>query len=104
MTPAQSIADLDAAIARRGESITMKRGATSVTVKALVRGKSAGDLPGTDGQMHWTIIVSPTSLGALGVPKLGDTAVIKGKECEVSVADPIHMGSALVRVNLEAAG
>ena len=104
MTPAESIAHLDAAIARRGETVTLKRGATSVTVKAMVRGKSASELGGTTGQMKWSIVVSPTTLGALGVPRLDDDVVIKGKDCEVSLAEPVHMGGTLVRVNLEAAG
>lgn len=104
MTPTQTIADLDAAIARRGESITLKRGADTATVKALVRGKSTSELAGTSGQMHWTIVLSPTGLGSFGTPRQGDDVTIKGRECEVSFAEPVHMNGTLVRINLEAAG
>lgn len=104
MSPTEAISFLDGQLALYGESITLKRGADTVTVKALVRGKSSSVMAGTTGQMHWTIVLSPTGLGSFGTPKMQDDVVIKGKECQISCADPVHMNGTLVRVNLDAAG
>jgi len=104
MTAAQTIARLDAALAREGEPVTLKRGATSVTVTGLVRGVKPTEIVGTVAVTHWSVVISPTALGALGIPKITDKATIKGKERQVLMADPIHIGATLVRVNLVVAG
>ncbi len=104
MTPAEAISALDQALAEAGEMVTVRRGAETATAKAFVRAKSASEIAGTSGQMHWNVALSPTGLGTFGTPMINDDVTIKGKDCQVSFVEPVHMNGVLVRINLLAAG
>lgn len=104
MSAQRQVDNLNAAIKRQGETITLKRGLTELTVKALVRGKGADTLVGTVTANEWLLTLSPTGLAALGTPRANDTVVIKGRQCRIDSAYPIHIDDTLVRIDATAAG
>lgn len=104
MSAAETIARLDEALARVGESVTLKRGATTVTVRAVVRGQTAEELIGTAKTTDLTVVVSPTGLTSYGLPKANDKVVVKGIERQVKFADTIYVNDVWVRCNLVVAG
>jgi hypothetical protein len=114
MTPAQLIADLDAALARTGETVIVRRytapsGAprpkTDVTgLKASVRAVKADDLVGDVKQTHSKAVLSPTGLSALLPLVKGDKLVIQGRERNIDLPKPIYVQDTLVRLVLFVAG
>lgn len=115
MIPARMIADLDAAIGRRGETVTLRRGALApfadVAVKAIVRAVAPDEIAGgiQAGDVH--IILSPTGLAGSAwaaampggaIPRIGDGIVIQGRRKAVTGVNAIHVSDTLVRIELQA--
>jgi len=104
MTAADTIARLDAALLREGETVTITRGATSVTTRASVRGVKAEDLIGSATTSEYMVVVSPTGLSSLGLPRKTDKVVAQGRGLQVMMVDNIHVNGTWVRSNLVVAG
>lgn len=99
MTPAAAIAALDRQIAAHGQVVSFRRGATIQAATGFVRGLKPEQLVGMLTQADRSVVVSPTSLGAY-TPKANDDFLTNGALCTVKAAEPIHIGSAIVRWNL----
>lgn len=113
MTPAEMIADLDAALARRGEEIVVRRYTATtgtprpkidITVRAAVRPVKPEELVGGIDQTFSKVVLSPTGLSALLPLRKGDKVVIQGRERNIEFPKPIVDGDKLVRINLTVAG
>lgn len=104
MTPAEAKAALDAQLAAHGETITVIRGADSVSCRAQVRGVKADEIEGMIMQTDLRVIVSATAFSTFGLIKANDKTVIKGKERQVKFSDPIYIDGTWVRCNLLVAG
>ena len=109
MTPGQEIAALDAATRTYGLSVTLLRTASdpatgavsvvdSITCPAVVRTSAPQDLEGDSVDIR--IILSPTALGAFGIPTRDDRVVFNGDESNIQTIGPLYHGGQLVRVNL----
>jgi len=112
MTPAAMIMNLDRDLAFTGETVTLQRtaidGSTGaitvsdqVTCPAKIRSYAPQDLAAGDVQ-DIQVIVSPTGLGAFGVPERDDRIVIRGDTSNIERIRPIYYGPSvrLVRVDL----
>lgn len=114
MTPAEAIADLDAALVRRGENATLQRLTSGVTVansaacRAMVRNYKPDELVGAIVQGDTMAVISPTDLTAASWPsntvRTGDKIVVQGRRRNIEAAEPIYMAGTLVRVNLQVRG
>jgi hypothetical protein len=113
VTPAQMIADLDAALARRGEDVTVRRYTapsgtprpkTDIATRATVRAVKPEELAGEIDQTASKVVLSPTGLGALLPLRKGDKIVIQGDERHVELPKPIVVGGTLVRIELMVTG
>lgn len=127
MTPAESIARLDAALARSGSPITLQRlaasggevtVAASVTCKAAVRrgGATAGGVGGSTAPTAETVVISPTEIdtadwtsGRTGtgeemVPMKGNRVVIGGRKLAVETATAVRVQGVIVRIELTVIG
>ncbi|MER9056425.1 hypothetical protein [Mesorhizobium sp. M0910] len=123
------VAALDAALARAGEDITLRRKAGTganqvnidVTCRAAVRGVSANEIVGTVTQTSSKVILSPTQIlaaqwpGGLPVstvtertdpriPRANDFAVIKGKQRQILFVSPIFVGGEWARCEMTVEG
>ena len=109
MKAATCIAALDRALAGYGQSVTLQRTAVdaagdvsvaeSVTCPAAVRNFGPQDLE-AGGVQEIKVIVSPTGLGAFGLPSRDDRILIDGNPANIVQIAPLSYGGALVRVNL----
>lgn len=113
MTPAEAIADLDAALVRRGEDVTLQRlsGPTVVATascRAMVRGYKPEELVGAIAQGDTRVILSPTDLTSASWPDMtvrrGDKLTVQGRRRNVEYAEPVFMAGALVRIELQVRG
>ncbi|MGV1867220.1 MULTISPECIES: hypothetical protein [unclassified Rhizobium] len=122
LTPEQIIGDLDAFLLESGEDAIMRRVAGSVkadvAVRARVRGVNAQKVVGTITATDLDVVISPTQILAAGwpgetqqdgaadprIPRINDSMVVKGKQRQVKLSDPIFVGGAWVRCNLVVAG
>jgi hypothetical protein len=113
MSPEQVIAALDRALGESGEDVVLRRTTGSqlvpleVTVRACVR--SYETQARTEGVTidAMTVILSPTEMRArqwCWPPRVGDFAVVQGRERRVEVCDPVYIAGELVRMNLAVAG
>lgn len=103
------IARLDAAIAGYGQSVVLQRtavdatGAVSIAEQlecpAAVRKFGPQDLEAGEVQ-EIRVVLSPSSLGAWGVPLRDDRILIDGNESNIIQIAPLEYGGSLVRVNL----
>lgn len=107
------LADLDKALTRRGESITIRRYTAptgdprpkiEATVRAVVRPVSGDELVGEIDQTYSTVITSPTGLSALLPLRASDKVVIQGRERNIEFPQPIYDGDRLVRIVLTVKG
>lgn len=125
MTPAQAIAHLDAALARRGEDVELRRMtgtsqqvAFSATCRAHVRGYKPEELVGAITQGDSMVILSPTDIeraqwpggqepdgpGDRRVPRKGDKVMVQGRLRNVEAAAPKYMAGTLVRIEMQVRG
>lgn len=101
MTPTEAIAALDRQIAAHGQSISFRRGADTAAMTAFVRGYRPEQLVGLITQADRQVALSPSHLGAFGVPKEQDDVQINGEFGKVQPGvEQVHIGDTLVRVNL----
>lgn len=126
-SPAAVIARLDAALARRGEDVVLRRNTLGpgnvavpflATVRGHVRGYKPAELTGTIIQGDSHVILSPTDIETAGwpgpttgtvtgdprVPRKADAVIIQGTPRQVMAAEPIYLAGTLVRINLQVRG
>jgi hypothetical protein len=108
MTPAQMIADLDEALARVGSTVALRKTNTTtgqVTVKARVRFYAPAEIAGIIEQGDSKVVLSPTGLGAFGVPPQGGFVVTAdGTPRRIITPTPIYVADTLVRIELQVRG
>lgn len=109
MTPEVIIAETDKAIAGYGQTVTIQRTAVDpdtggitvadqVTCPAAVRTSAPQDLEGDVVDIR--VVLSPTGLGAFGVPSRDDRIIIDGNPSNIEQIGPLYYGGTLCRVNL----
>lgn len=109
-TPAGMISRLDESLQKHGEDVTLKRGATSVAVRASVRPLRPEQLAGDIDETFSNVILSPTQLNGSAWPtpiavKKGDKVVeASGKERNVEFPKHIRVQNTLVRIELLVGG
>lgn len=110
MTPQHMIAALDTALAGYGQAVTLQHtavdadGAITVTDEidcpAKVRPYGPQDLEAGEVK-EIKVILSPTSLGAFGIPNRDDRIFVEvDNPSNVEQIEPLYYGGQLVRVNL----
>lgn len=100
-TPAGMIARLDAAIARRGQSIQLQRGAGAVCAcKAFVEEYDPRLITGVVTLADRKVIVSPTGLGAFGLPRAQDDFATGSRVGKIQSVEPKARDDVLVRVEM----
>lgn len=111
MTPQQAIAKLDRAIARYGQTVTLRRGtaaapSAAATLKAHVRGYDPEELVGSITQKDSKVILSPSGLKNWpgGMLQENDWALIDGRWRTIMAAVPVKMADTLVRIELQVKG
>lgn len=108
MTPAQAIAALDRQLARHGQTVILRRGDVTATVKGFVRGFTADELVAGSGisQDEDKVILSPSSLtgwtGAL--PGEDDWCEINDRFRAVTKGRLIKLDDVVVRIELQVKG
>lgn len=100
MTPEQAIGQLDRQMSRHGQSIAFRRATTERAAVGFVRGYKPEQLVGMITQKDRQVTVSPSSLGSF-VPQANDDFTTAGMLGKVMAAEPIHVGSTIVRWNLQ---
>lgn len=114
MNAAELIADLEAALADAGETITVRRYTAPTgsprpktdidSVPAAVRPLKAQELVGNIDQTWSRVILSPTLVSSLLPLRKGDKVVIQGKERNVEFPQPIGVQDTIVRIELLVSG
>lgn len=113
MTAASNIADLDAALARTGETVIVKhwtatsgapRPSVSASIKASVRPVKADELTAGIDQTWSKVVLSPTGLSALLPLAKGDKITIQGRERHIELPKPILVADTLVRIDVLVSG
>lgn len=101
MSPAEAIAMLDRQLSEHGQAIAFQRGSTEQPAVGFVRGYKVEQLVGLITQQDRQVIVSPSSLGTFQPRENDDFIIMAGSVLgKVMAAEPIHIGSTLVRWNL----
>ncbi|MCF1744732.1 hypothetical protein [Paradevosia shaoguanensis] len=101
MTPEYAIAVLDRQIAAHGQPLALRRGTGAQhNARGFIRGYKPDELIGLVSQADRNVTISPSSLGAYGLPKAQDDFSSNGQRGKVEDVEPIHIGETLVRVNL----
>lgn len=108
MTPAETIASLDAQLAEHGQDIVLRKGGTIAgqkTVPAFVRGYRPNELVGLIKQGDKKVTISATALAGFGEPGEIAAAFFDQKHRTVQ-GEPeiIRLANTLVRVNLTVRG
>lgn len=112
-TPTGAITRLDAALLRRGQTITLRRGRSeaptaTITLKGFVTGFKADEIvPGSGiSQNDDKVIISPSSLGGWpgAAPGKDDWCEINGRFRTVTIGRLIKMNDVLVRIELQVKG
>jgi hypothetical protein len=108
ISPADLIANLDAALIEVGEIVTIRR-YTAPTgnprpsidiagVLAAVRALKADELVGTIDQTWSRVVFSPTKLGPLLPLRKSDKIIVQGRERNIELPQPIFVQGTLVRM------
>ncbi len=107
---AAHIARLDAAIAREGQTVTLRRLATDfegaeaveveVEIPAHVIDSAPQDLVSGDDVADIQVVLSATGIAEFGLPVRDDQIEIHGNPCSIQRIGTRYYGSQLVRVNL----
>ena len=101
MTPTEAISMLDRQLAEHGQAIAFRRGTTAQSSVGFVRGYRPEQLVGLITQQDREVVVSPSSLGTFQPREDDDFAIIAGGRLgKVMSAEPIHIGSTLMRRNI----
>jgi len=116
MTPQQAIAALDRGIWTAGQSIALRRytGTSAesrvyleVEARAVVTGFAPAELVDGIKQGDRTLIMSPTEMTRgkwCWPPRIGDKAVIGGRETNVEAVTLREIGDVLVRIEMRVRG
>jgi hypothetical protein len=107
MTPSQLIADLDAALARTGQRVIIRKTNSTdgqVTVRARVRFYKPDEIAGIIQQGDSKVILSPTGLDEFGVPPQNGFVVVNGSPRRIVLPNPIYVADTLVRIELQVRG
>ena len=110
MTPQTMVTRLDAAIAGYAQTVTLQRtavdpatGAITVTdsqdAPAAVRSYGPQDLEAGE-VIDIRLILSPTGIGAFGLPSRDDRVIIDSDPANIVQVAPLYYGGRLVRLNL----
>lgn len=104
MTPQQAIAKLDRQLSKHGQTVTLRREATTPLVhqaRAFVRKADPENLTDAVSQDARVVVLSPTSLPEWAVKlqkgdqiRIGEGALVRVEECE-----RVLMDDQLVRIN-----
>lgn len=103
----EAIARLDRRIARTGQTVTLRRGATTRTMRAFVRGFKVAELVGNVVQGDRLIVLSPTGLAEpflTATPKRGDEVLFEGRPASVQSSESVMLDDVLVRMNVQVRG
>lgn len=113
-TPASLIADLDAALADAGETVTIRRYTAPTgtprpkidvaSVPAAIRPVKPDELVGDVQQTDRLVVLSPSMIEALLPLKIGDKVLIAGAEANVQFAGHIRVQDVVVRLKLMVRG
>ncbi|MBB4653011.1 hypothetical protein GGQ99_004795 [Aminobacter niigataensis] len=101
------IADLDAALLEAGSTIQLRKTNTAVgqiSVRARVRFYKPDEIVGIIQQGDSKVVLSPTGLGAFGVPPQNGFVVVDGAPRRIVSANPIEIVDTLVRIELQVRG
>jgi hypothetical protein len=107
MTAAELIADLDAALARVGQDVILRKMNSTtgqLTVRARVRFYKPDEIAGIIQQGDSKVVLSPTGLGDFGVPPQNGYVVVNGTPRRIISPNPIYVGGTLVRIELQVRG
>lgn len=99
MTPEQAIGQLDRQLAKAGQDIAFRRGATEKAAWGKLDSYEPEQLVGLITQADQKLIVSPTSLGTYE-PRENDDFATGGKLGKVMAAQPRRMQNVIVRWNI----
>lgn len=101
MTPAKAIAMLDRQVAAHGQPGTLRRGSAAAhSIRCVVRGYRPEQLVGLVTQADRNVILSPSTLGAFGVPSAQDRFTSMDQIGTVQDVEPVHLDGVLVRVSM----
>lgn len=101
MTPSDAIAMLDRQITVHGQTIALRRGSGAQhNARGVVRDFKPEQLVGLVTQADRAVILSPSNLGAFGVPLLQDAVSISGRIGTVQEVEPVAINDVVVRVNM----
>jgi hypothetical protein len=108
MSAAQEIAKLDRQIAKKGQTVSLRKstavdGAQDRPIRAFVRGYKPDELAGGVQQGDSTVIISPTALAASGFTgsiKRNDVIVVSERARRVEVANLVTMDDQTVRIEV----
>jgi hypothetical protein len=112
MTAADTIARLDAALARSGATVKVFRGAAFVECRAKIKALTAEDLRAgsLSAQGNYRAILSPTAFTAAGAAvalplKVTDKVLFNGAQRTITAPPlPIIHGSDVVRIEIDFMG
>ncbi|MBT9370278.1 hypothetical protein [Rhizobium sp. CSW-27] len=104
MTPDNAIAILDRALARNGQTVSLRRGNSAAgeqVMQAFVRGVTADEVVGTITQSHKKVTISPSGLQGADLPAVGARVVVDGVPRAIEIApEVIRMNDVVVRINI----
>lgn len=105
MTPAQAISALDRQITQRGQTLHLREAKDLVgagkRVRGIVRGYRTDELAGGVQQGDSEVIISPTTLSAVGATlKTNMRLQIGERWVNIMFANPVRMNDTIVRWNV----
>jgi len=106
-TATARIVRLDDALTRRGETVILRTGNTTVgqvSVRASVRAYGPNEIIGLISAQDREVTVSPTGLETFGAPTTSGFVVINGTPCRVISVRPFRPGGVLTRIDLQVRG
>ncbi|PWE57659.1 hypothetical protein DEM27_00145 [Metarhizobium album] len=106
-TPAGTIARLDDALSRRGETVRIRRGSIEENVRAFVRKSKPETLGAGIAQGTRVIVFSPSFLGNFGGTVKGGDWIRIGDYPEIVIderPEVIRMNGVIVRINATVTG
>ncbi|ODT22222.1 MAG: hypothetical protein ABS35_15335 [Kaistia sp. SCN 65-12] len=107
MTPAEMIADLDAALLVAGSTVQLRKTNSAVgqvTARARVRFYKPDEIVGIIQQGDSKVVLSPTGLDAFGVPPQNGFVLVDGSPRRIILPNPIKIQDTLVRIELQVRG
>lgn len=109
-SPASAIAALDNAIAKTGQSVSLRRltGDINIERRASVRDYTPDEIGSGIIQGDTEVVLSPTALAGTPFegkpPKRLDRVLVADRLRNIESAEPVYMMDVLVRLNLQVRG